>query len=162
MWLVLPAAILRRKGGAMKILLAYDGPERSGSALASAAELGRADGAEITVLGVTPPGEGESRTPGRVVLRPRAHPDVVKAHAHLRGLGIASTMRMEQGHPAGEIVRVAEEGGYELIVVGSRGRSPVGELLLGSVSRSVVRRAPCPVLVAAADADQRFEPTSAV
>ena len=67
-------------------------------------------------------------------------------------------MQMEDGHPAAEIVRVAEEGGYDLIVAGSRGRNPVGELLLGSVSQAVVRQASCPVLVVTKDAEQRFEP----
>jgi nucleotide-binding universal stress UspA family protein len=67
-------------------------------------------------------------------------------------------MQMEDGQPVDEISRVAEEGGYDLLVVGSRGRNAVGELVLGSVSRALVRRAPCPVLVVARDAKAEFEP----
>jgi len=65
---------------------------------------------------------------------------------------------MEHRHPAAEIARVAEEGGYDLIVVGSRGRTSVGELLLGSVLNALVRRAPCPVLVVGKGTTAQFEP----
>ena len=146
----------------MKILLAYDGFTHSDNALATTADLGRSSDAEITILSVVPPDARGSKSGGHVGLRPHAHEDVARAHAYLRERGIESTMQMENGHPAGEIARVAEEGGYDLIVVGSRGRNAVGELLLGSVSHAVVKQAPCPVLVIAKDAEQRFEPTSAV
>lgn len=146
----------------MKILLAYDGFTHSENALAAAAELAGAPGTEITILSVVPPDARASKSGGHVGLRPHAHEDVARAHRYLRERGIESTMQMENGHPAGEIVRVAEEGGYDLIVAGSRGRNPVGELLLGSVSQAVVRQASCPVLVVTKDAEQRFEPTSAV
>jgi nucleotide-binding universal stress UspA family protein len=146
----------------MKILLAYDGFKHSENALAAAADLAGAPGTEITILSVVPPDARASKSGGHVGLRPHSHEDVARAHAYLRERGIESTMQMENGDPASEIARVAEEGGYDLIVAGSRGRSPVGELLLGSVSQSVVRRASCPVLVVTKDAEQRFEPTSAV
>jgi nucleotide-binding universal stress UspA family protein len=146
----------------MKILLAYDGFEHSDNALATAAELGRTPESSITILSVVPPDARGSKSGGHVGLRPHAHEDVARAHAYLRERGIESTMQMESGQPVAEIVRVAEEGRYDLIVAGSRGRNPVGELLLGSVSQAVVHQAPCPVLVVTKDAEQRFEPTSAV
>ncbi len=51
-----------------------------------------------------------------------------------------------RGSPAQQIVERAEEGGADLIVVGSHGRGFWGRLL-GSVSNSVVHHAPCSVLV---------------
>jgi nucleotide-binding universal stress UspA family protein len=150
--------ILREKEERMKILLAFDGFSHSENALATAAELGSSPGAEITILSVVPPDARASKSGGHVGLRPHAHEDVARAHRFLRERGIASTMQMEDGHPASEIARVAEEGGYDLIVAGSRGRNAVGELLLGSVSQAVVRQAACPVLVVAKDVEQRFEP----
>lgn len=45
-----------------------------------------------------------------------------------------------------EVVRVAEERGAELVVVGVRHRSPVGKALMGSVSQRVLLDATCPVL----------------
>jgi nucleotide-binding universal stress UspA family protein len=50
------------------------------------------------------------------------------------------------GNPADAIVRVAEERNVDLIVMGTRGRTGLQHVLLGSVAEKVVRLAPCPVL----------------
>jgi nucleotide-binding universal stress UspA family protein len=50
-------------------------------------------------------------------------------------------------HRAQQIVRVAEEIGAGLIVMGIRGLGGVRPALMGSVSDSVVRHAHCPALV---------------
>jgi nucleotide-binding universal stress UspA family protein len=50
------------------------------------------------------------------------------------------------GNPADAIVRVAEERGADLIVMGTHGRTGLQHVLLGSVAEKVVRLAPCPVL----------------
>lgn len=52
-----------------------------------------------------------------------------------------------KGDPADEILRVAEEAGATVVVIGTKGRSGVARLLLGSVAEQVVRKAPCSVLV---------------
>lgn len=52
-----------------------------------------------------------------------------------------------EGDPATEIVRFAREGGFELIVMGTHGRTGVERQLLGSVAEKVLRDAPCSVLV---------------
>ncbi len=54
--------------------------------------------------------------------------------------------RLMRGAPATEIVRLADEEGVELIVLGTHGRTGLMRLLLGSVAESVVRKASCPVL----------------
>ena len=51
------------------------------------------------------------------------------------------------GEAASEIVRVAKERGADLIVISSHGRTGWGRILFGSTAESVVRHAPCPVLV---------------
>jgi nucleotide-binding universal stress UspA family protein len=51
------------------------------------------------------------------------------------------------GAPAEAIVREASRVRADIIVIGWRGQGPVRRLLTGSVSREVVRKAPCPVLV---------------
>ena len=51
------------------------------------------------------------------------------------------------GKPATAIVDAAEEQDVDQIVIGSRGRSGVSRVLLGSVAETVVRRSPVPVTV---------------
>lgn len=51
------------------------------------------------------------------------------------------------GNPGEKICELARDGEADLIVTGSRGRSGLKELLLGSVSNYVSHRAPCPVLI---------------
>jgi len=50
------------------------------------------------------------------------------------------------------IVEYAEQEGIDLIVMGTHGRTGVSRLLMGSVAENVVRHAPCPVLLARAQA----------
>jgi universal stress protein A len=66
---------------------------------------------------------------------------------------VAFTHRLAMGDPAGEIVRIAAEEGVEMIVLGTHGRSGLTRMLMGSVAETVVRRAPCPVLVYRAAAE---------
>jgi universal stress protein A len=54
--------------------------------------------------------------------------------------------RLEEGDPATQILRVAQEMSCDLIVMGSHGRTGLERLLMGSVAEQVVRRASCPVL----------------
>jgi len=67
--------------------------------------------------------------------------------AQLNGLGIDSRVRIEKGIPFREILRAAEEEDVSMIVIGSHGMSNVKEMLLGSVSEQVIRKARKPVLV---------------
>jgi nucleotide-binding universal stress UspA family protein len=50
------------------------------------------------------------------------------------------------GEPSAEIVELGKEGGFDLIVVGTHGRTGLRHALLGSIAERVVRRAGCPVL----------------
>ncbi len=52
-----------------------------------------------------------------------------------------------EGHAVQEIVRLANEDRYDLIVIGARGISHVREILLGSVTDGVIHHVRCPVLV---------------
>jgi nucleotide-binding universal stress UspA family protein len=56
-------------------------------------------------------------------------------------------IRLEQGHAAAEILRMAQEIGCDLIVMGTQGRTGLRRLLTGSVAEAVLRQARCPVLV---------------
>lgn len=50
------------------------------------------------------------------------------------------------GRPSEELVKLAEEKGADLIVMGTHGRAGFDRLLFGSVAHEVVRAAPCPVM----------------
>ncbi len=56
------------------------------------------------------------------------------------------TRHMANGHPANEIVAVADRIGADLIVMGTRGKSALRRALVGSVTERVVRTAPCTVV----------------
>jgi nucleotide-binding universal stress UspA family protein len=74
---------------------------------------------------------------------------LARAEDKLRARGVpVSTKRVEGGPPA-VIAQEAQSGGYDLIVMGSRGLGLQNEEadLLGSVTERVLRRVSCPVLV---------------
>ena len=50
------------------------------------------------------------------------------------------------GRPSEELVKLAEEKGADLIVMGTHGRAGFDRLLFGSVANEVVKAAPCPVM----------------
>jgi nucleotide-binding universal stress UspA family protein len=58
------------------------------------------------------------------------------------GLAVADEISV-----AGTLVRLADEIDAPAVVMGAHGHSGIREMLLGSTSRDVIRRAPCPVIV---------------
>lgn len=69
--------------------------------------------------------------------------------------GIEATYRVEPvtTDAAEVLLDAARRIGADLIVIGLRRRSPVGKLVLGSVSQEVILRADCPVLAVKVDSD---------
>ena len=70
---------------------------------------------------------------------------LVAGHADL---GHPLHVELIQGPPASVITHAAEKGGHDLIAIGTHGLKGFRRLLLGSVAESVIRHAPCSVLVA--------------
>jgi nucleotide-binding universal stress UspA family protein len=66
--------------------------------------------------------------------------------ADLRQRGIKASWRVATGPPFQMIVDMAAREHAALIVMGTRGRSGLDRILLGSVAERVIRLAPCPVL----------------
>lgn len=64
----------------------------------------------------------------------------------LKGLGAEADIRLVSGDPSEEILRLAVALPAELLVLGTRGRSNVMRIMLGSVATHMVERAPCSVL----------------
>ena len=65
----------------------------------------------------------------------------------LRRFGAEGEGIVGDGHAAAAIVRLAEQLPAELVVVGTRGRTGLARLTLGSVAEAVISMAPCSVLV---------------
>lgn len=65
----------------------------------------------------------------------------------LRMFGLQARPLLRHGHPVQETLRVADEEGASLIVLGSRGRSAIQEILAGSTFENVLRLSRHPVLV---------------
>lgn len=129
------------------ILLAYDGSEPARHAAKQAAELATREGVSLEVLVV-----GELAPSGYGTETPIVEPEVFTQIAAegvelLASLGVAARGHVAWGRPAEEIVKVAEVGGYDTVVLGHAGHSRLETLLLGSVSRHVIDHAHCSVLV---------------
>ena len=68
----------------------------------------------------------------------------VSAHPGL--VSCLGARRIEAGLPVRDILRIADEGEYDLLVLGTHGRSGFERLMLGSVAERVIRAARCPVI----------------
>lgn len=157
-----------------RILVPVDFSMCSVAALRYALELGRRLGSTIDILHVwEPPQHFVAEVP---VYPPAGPPTTLKALARdAAGREMARmletvqaspsdrlTSRMEVGNPL-EVI-LASSRDYDLVVMGTHGRSGLAHLLLGSVAEQVVRRAPCPVLTVRApqvDAPPRLAHPSA-
>jgi nucleotide-binding universal stress UspA family protein len=71
--------------------------------------------------------------------------DEARKTAQSRGVELDTVL--VHGIPAEEILKKAEAEKYDMIVVGSRGRTSVKAFLLGSISDKVSHHAKCPVLI---------------
>ncbi len=67
------------------------------------------------------------------------------AAAEQDGIKVGTTI-VKQGDPARVIVDTADSGNYDLVALGTHGRTGLSHLLLGSVAEKVVRRSRRPVL----------------
>lgn len=65
----------------------------------------------------------------------------------LKGRGVQARLIMLRGHPASQIIDLAEEAGPSLIVMSTHGRSGVGRWVMGSVADRVLRASHRPVLL---------------
>jgi nucleotide-binding universal stress UspA family protein len=130
-----------------KILLAYDGGEHARRALETAAELARAFHAPLSVVSVVP--EGAGRRVGDPREDASAHArELQEAKRLLAEMGLEVELLEPSGDPARRIEQIAEEGGFDTIVLGSGDGGPIDRTLHGSVSQHVVAHAMATVVVA--------------
>ncbi|TFU17737.1 universal stress protein [Thermus tengchongensis] len=134
-----------------RILVGYDGSEPAKKALVAALEVAKAFRGEVLALAVVrPPEFAELGVELEGVLEEAKGPLAEAfrfAHREAEKRGVTLRTRSQVGHPAETLIRVAEEEGMDLIVLGRRGLTPVQRWMLGSVSERVLRYAPCAVMV---------------
>lgn len=70
-----------------------------------------------------------------------------EAAARIRAAGRAANATVRRGDPATEIIAFAAERSADLVVLGSRGRSALVEIVLGSVARNVLAGTDASVLI---------------
>jgi nucleotide-binding universal stress UspA family protein len=131
----------------MKILLAYDGGEPAHKALELTADFAKKFDASVAVVSVVPV------HPGRVPIdpwddTPEHASQLAEAKQLLLGHGIEAVLIERAGDPAQTIEKIAHDGGYDMVVVGSRHLGAVSRVLQGSVSEHIATHAPATVVIA--------------
>jgi nucleotide-binding universal stress UspA family protein len=147
-----------------KILVPLDGSPEAAAALPHAEALAARFGATLTLLRVvspaavlpvvapaTPPlmhpAGVVDATPLLEADRREAERDLEATAQALAARGLAVSPERVEGEPAEAILRRARELPADVIVMTTHGRGGLGRLLFGGVADSVLRSAPCPVLM---------------
>ncbi len=144
-----------------KVLIATDGSDWSGKAIAFAVRLLGGTSCKVTLLTVAEepvyPAVMDEMTPPFESIPP--YEDIKEAiiaesrdllergEVPLRGAGIEVELKVRFGNPAKEILQELEAGEYDMLIMGSHGRGAVGEIVLGSVSYRVSHHAKHPLLI---------------
>ena len=146
------------------ILVAVDGSPESTKALDFSLDLAEKYGAEVAILNVSELpalGAGSQTTavayasdslPMPVYTKDlnKLHEEVLsKALLHARETkpNVEVYTRLRDGDPALEIVAMAKEENFDVVVVAHKGMGRVREALLGSISEKVAHLASCPVII---------------
>jgi nucleotide-binding universal stress UspA family protein len=132
-----------------RVLLATDGSEDAALAARAAKEISEGTGAELHVVHAwhsIPSVHHKDFLRAEFLQEAHEVLDEQVERIEATGCNLAGA-HLREGTPVDEILRLSEELGTSLIVMGSRGRGWVQRLLMGSVSEGVVHSAPVPVLV---------------
>lgn len=145
-----------------KILIPVDGSIASEKAAMKAVEIGKLINAELTfVTVVNTPTEDKYSYFGMNV----EHAFIANCEEMLKNLireetkmldilvrnlncdDLMTTKRVVVGKPSVEILKIATDEKFDLIVMGRRGLSNMERIFIGSITQKVISQAPCPVMV---------------
>jgi nucleotide-binding universal stress UspA family protein len=135
-----------------KILVPTDFSPHSQEAFRVAHDLAKAIGASVTVFHVSSPpavvsdGDRLLSTPAGAETN-NVWDELRKFRAKDPAVHVEHQVIVADRPDATHILRILEQQGCDLIVMGTHGRSGLQHLLFGSVTEDVVRRAHCPVMV---------------
>jgi nucleotide-binding universal stress UspA family protein len=147
--------------GISKIMVGIDGSEESVNAADYAIAITKRYNAELIAVNVltsdigyaysSPGVESPPLTMGEIILLAEDEAkkwfDDIKEKADRSGIRFRSEIIMAKRSSVSTILDYAEEQNIDLIVVGTRGRSGIKKMLLGSFASGLVTYAACPVLV---------------
>jgi len=134
-----------------KILIATDGSDYTKEAVSTGLKLAKVLGADVTALYVVDQTSFVNFPMDSTVVSfysllenegKRAVEDVKKEG---EAIGVKVDTVVAEGSPTRKIVEMAAN--FDLVVIGTLGRSALSKLFMGSVAERVTRYAPCPVLV---------------
>jgi nucleotide-binding universal stress UspA family protein len=139
----------------LEILVAVDLSENSEAIVRKSEDIAKSMAARIWLLHVAEPEPGfvgweigpESVREGVAEAFHSEHQLIQRMAESLRKGSVDATALLIQGPTVETILKQAAKHDVDLIVVGSHGRSAAYQLLVGSVSEGILRKAQCPVLV---------------
>jgi nucleotide-binding universal stress UspA family protein len=137
--------------GIKKILIATDGSDYTKEAVSYGLWLAKELGAEVTALYVIDQTSfvsfpmDSSIVSVYSLLENEGKKAVEDVKAEGESNGVKVTPMVLEGSTTRKIVEVAAD--FDLVVLGTLGRSALSKLFMGSVAERVTRYAPCPVLV---------------
>jgi nucleotide-binding universal stress UspA family protein len=118
------------------MLIAYDGSDESSKALRAGIALAPTLGVKVTITTVAALGGEDAASVVLEQAKQRALAGGVKAHGEVL-----------HGDPEEEILQLRETIGADLVVMGAYGHTRIRELILGSTTSHVIRKASVPVLL---------------
>lgn len=143
-----------------KILVPTDGSKAAKKSVEYAAEFARQTGATITIMTVIDKGSlvplsiSGAATPTHLIepiedyIRQAAEAYIDEAEGICAKNKVRASRVIRTGHPVEEIIKEAEKSKFDLIVIGSRGKSALKAVVLGSVTFGVINKeTKVPVLV---------------
>ena len=134
----------------LKVLVAVDGSKIGDLVLKRSGQFYAVTDCELTLLSVVEHMFPVEHIPASAYGEERekiAAEILQKAERSLKDHGIECKTRLAFGPIEERIVRIAEEGQFDIIFIGSRGLGGISRMLLGSVAESVLRHAHCSVML---------------
>ena len=133
------------------VAVGTDGSATAEEAVKQAADLARRFGAKLVLLSAFSGSRGSPEGRGKGVelqwassSQARVRTILERSETALRQEGIECETRSDEGDPADVLVRLAEECGADLLVIGNKGMK---RRVLGSVPNTVTHKAGCSVMV---------------
>lgn len=134
------------------VLVAFDASPEAELALAHAVAMAQVYHAKVTIVAVVPPPPLLAwQAPGGMRGMHEAEQEELDKALRKAADGVPDdlsvTTQLLDGDPARELLRIARDGDFDVIVMGSRGRGRMTAALLGSVSNRMMHDADVPVIV---------------